>query len=179
MDVKVIETGNGGDVFIKGADLALAWGFINMPYLALFGGNVEANSSAKRLATEQDHSWWGNMLLEPNNPKVQFNSNTERTLKSVALNSSGRLLIEQAVKKDLEFMSAFAQVTVSVDIITVDTVRIGIKIQEPDNLQEKEYIYIWDGTLRDLTATDLVYTPPAEIKEGIGYWIIGYNFKVS
>lgn len=152
MDLKVIETGNGGDVLYEGKDLSVITGFGNMPYFALFGGNVEQDTPALRLPEEQAFDWWGNSLLMNNDKSIQFNSLTERTLQNVALNSQGRLQIEQAVIKDLEFMKPFAGVSVAVSIVANDRVKIEIKLTEPQNKEEKQYIYIWDGTLKDLSA---------------------------
>lgn len=150
IDVKTIESYDGGELLLSGNAITPAFGFINMPYLALFGGNVEANTPTERIASEQNFDFWGNSLM-PNQPKIQYNSNTERTLNTVALNSSGRILIEQAVKRDLKFMEAFAKVNVSVAIIGVDRVRIAITLEEYANQQVKEFIFLWDGTLIDLT----------------------------
>jgi hypothetical protein len=159
-DIKIVETLNGGDAQLSGKDLALVEGFGNMPYIGMFGGNVK-QSTGKRLETEQAFDWWGNLLLMGNTPDMQFNSETERTLMSVALNSQGRVLIEAAVKRDMAFMEDFAQVSVVVEIIANDKVQITIRLQEPDNLQEREFIYIWDGTLRDLRETPVILRAPA------------------
>lgn len=161
-DAKIIETGNGGDVVLSGNDLAVVYGFVNMPYLALFGGNVESNTPVKRLDGEISTDWWGNALM-PNESAIQFNSNTERTLMNVALNSSGRILIEQAVNKDLDFMRAFCEVTATVDITGNDRVQINIKLLEPNNLQAREFIYVWDGTLTDLTSAPVPYVSTPSI----------------
>lgn len=150
MDLEVIESGNGGDLVLKGNDLAFIFGFQKMPYLALFGGNVEASTPVERIPSEQAFDWWGNSLL-PNKPEVQFNSLTERTLNNVAVNSAGRLEIENAVKKDLEFMDAFAKVSVEVSIVSTDRVRIFVAILEPENLDPKEFQFIWDFTKKELT----------------------------
>lgn len=88
MDRVLIETGNGGDYVLKGNDLAMVTGIENMPYIAMFGGG--------------DNDWWANDLLYKNRPELQITSNTEQVLKQVVLNSNGRILIEQAVQKDLE-----------------------------------------------------------------------------
>lgn len=150
MDLEVIETGNGGDLVKKPKDLSVIYGFENMIYLAMFGGNVEASTPTQRLESEQAFDCWMNTLLMPNDLSIQFNSETERTLKQVALNSFGRTLIEQAVKKDLDFMSEFAIVKVVVIIPATDKVLIGIQLTQPDNLQQKVFIYIWDATRMEL-----------------------------
>lgn len=160
MDIKVIETLNGGDLELLGADIATVQGFVNMPYLGMFGGNTEENTPTTRPENQQAFDWWGNTALLLS-PVLQLNSNTERALGQVALTSQGRVLIEEAVKTDLIFMKPFANITVQVSIIAIDRVKIFIKIQEPDNLQIKEFIWIWDGTRLDLG--EPIVTPTAPV----------------
>jgi hypothetical protein len=162
MDLQVVETGNGGDLNRKGNDLALVFSFENMPYLALFGGNKEATTTS-RLASEQAFDFWGNALLLPNDTSRQFNSLTERALETTPLTSAGRLLIEEAIKKDLEFMRPFANVSVTTEIIATDHLRIGIGITQPGNLQERRFIYIWEQGA--LTVLDEQYTENTVIIE--------------
>jgi hypothetical protein len=79
MDLVLIEqNGNGGDLILQGNDLAVCTGYENIPYLSMCGGS----------------DWWGNEFLDP---AQQFNSLTEKTLRQYALNSAGRVAIEQAV----------------------------------------------------------------------------------
>ena len=124
MDVKVIETGNGGDLTKNGNDLAMVFSFENMVYLALFGGNKAAVTPQKRISSEQAFDYWANSLLFPEDTGLQFNSITEKTLETTALTSVGRLTIEDAVKSDLEFMAAFAEVSVSSQIVSSDRIDI-------------------------------------------------------
>ena len=151
MDLKVIESLNGGELVKTSKDLTVIEGIQNMVYLALFGGNVLASTTNKRLETEQDFSWWGNPVLHPNEPDLQFNSITERNLINIPLTSSGRSQIESGVKQDLAFMKSFARVAVVVSIVDHDKVLIGVKIQQPDNLDNQQFIYIWDATKKELS----------------------------
>lgn len=151
MDLKVIESGNGGDLVKTSKDLTVISGLGNMVYLALFGGNVKASTPQKRLVSEQAFDYWGNSLFDSNDPDVQFNSLTERTLNTTALSSSGRVRIEQAVIKDLQFMKSFAIIIASVSIPETDKVLIEVKVQEPDNLQEQAFTFIWDATKNEVT----------------------------
>lgn len=150
-DLNVLETGNGGDILLQGRDLSVIYGWQNMPYFALFGGNVEQSTPSLVLPEEQRKDYWGNSLFHANEPELQFNSLTERILMNVELSSSGRLQIEQAVKKDLEFMQAFAIVEVEVSITGVDRIQILIRFTKPDRLQQREFIFIWDNTTSSLT----------------------------
>lgn len=154
-DVMIIETGNGGDLVANGNDLAMVQSFENMPYLAMFGGNVESSTPIKRIATEQANDYWANSLLFTNDTSKQFNSLTEKTLNTTTLNSAGRIDIENAVKADLDFMKEFAELSVNVQILSDDVVKINITIKKPDNLQEAKYIYIWQAG--KLSQNDTLY----------------------
>ena len=150
MDLLLTETGNGGDLVKKPKDLAVVEGFENMIYLAFFGGNVAQDTPTKRIESAQAFDFWGNNLVLPQDQSRQFNSQTERILHSVPLTSSGRIQILNAVKADLKFMKPFANVASDVVIYQTDKVAIGVKLEQPDNLQAKEFIYIWDATRREL-----------------------------
>lgn len=150
MDLELVETGNGGDLVKNGKGLSVISGLQNMIYLALFGGNVEGTTPKKRLASEQDLSWFGNSLLMPNSPETQFNSLTERKLNEVPLTSAGRIEIERTVKKDLEFMKAFAEVSVAVSIPATDKVNIDVRVKQPGNLQQQTFTFIWDRSKNEL-----------------------------
>lgn len=150
MDLEIVETLNGGDLVKKAKDLSVICGLQNMPYLALFGGNTEESTPVIRLANKQYHDFWANEILWPKNLSLQFNSETERVLNTVALTSSGRVVIEQAIKKDLEFLRGEADVRVSVSIINDDRITIAIQILQ------QTFAYIWDATNRELTEADVV-----------------------
>ena len=155
MDLEVIETGNGGDFFKKTKDLSVIEGFESMPYICMFGGNLAASTPTTRIPTEQAFDFWGNSLLFPNDPDIQFNSETERVLMTVPVNSAGRVLLEQAIKKDLQPMKKFCQIAVVVSILSDDKIGFGIALRKPSNLQQKEFIYIWDATRRELLEREI------------------------
>jgi len=166
IDLEIIETGNGGDlVLLQDAnDLSVIFGWDNMPYLAMFGGNVGFPTPVTRPEEEQAFDFWANSLLFKTNPLIQFNSLTEKRLTTVALNSSGRLLIEADVKKDIEFMRSFATLKVTVSIIAVDTVEIEIFARRKDNQEEKRFVFIWDATLGILLEDPRRYLLPPVIE---------------
>ena len=43
-DLKICETLDGGDLILLNDDIAVIEDLSNQPYLAMFGGNVEANT---------------------------------------------------------------------------------------------------------------------------------------
>jgi hypothetical protein len=127
MDVAVIETGNGGDVQKSGNDLAMVFSGENNVYLGMFGGNLGFLTKEVE-EDEQRFYWWGNDLTK-NRKSIQFDSRTENLLNTIALNSSGRLKLEDGIKKDLEFMNEFATVdSVEVFILSDDHVQIRIRV---------------------------------------------------
>ena len=46
-DLQIIENGDGGDAVLNGNDLSIIDGFQNMPYLGMFGGNVDKRNAIK------------------------------------------------------------------------------------------------------------------------------------
>lgn len=113
MDLLIIETGNGGDCLLQGNDLAVANGYENMPYLSMFSGE----------------DWWGNDLLLNEGDDFKYNATTERVMKEVALNSSGRIAIEAAMNADLAFFKKYepdTAIKVSTSIVNAD--RLDTKI---------------------------------------------------
>ena len=100
VDIMIFENGSGGDLNLKNDDIETISGLMNQVYLALFGGNLEQNTSDDLSELEERNDWWGNSLLKKEN---QFNSNFERTLRTIPLNSSGLIKIENAAKEDLKY----------------------------------------------------------------------------
>jgi phage gp46-like protein len=127
-DLALIETGNGGDLRMRGADLAGVEGVENMPYLSMFSGE----------------GWWGNAMLPPD---AQFSSQTERVMGEVALNSAGRVRIEQAIRADLASIEKAlpgTKVEVSTALSAADRLEISIRIAG------EQFYYLWnpiEGTL--------------------------------
>lgn len=154
MDVEVVETGNGGDLVKTKKDLSVIRGWQNNPYLSMFGGNVEQSTPARRFPNEQRFDYWANELLL-GDPSLQFNSITEKTLMEQPLTSAGRIRIEEAIKQDLLHMKKFADVLVQTQIVAVDKIIIGIRIRQPDILENKDFVYIWDAANQELTNNEV------------------------
>lgn len=110
MDIQLLETGNGGDITLSGNDLVAVTGVENQPYLGCFGG---------------DANWWGNELLFNANETYKFLSETEALLTKVALTSANRLLIEAAIKRDLQFL---------LDNVPNSTLTVRTQIQSDNRL---------------------------------------------
>ena len=121
-DLLIIETGNGGDLVLRGADLVMTKGIENEPYLSMFGGDAD---------------WWGNDLIAK--PEFIWQSETDAAINSVALNSEGRLAIEQAVKNDSKIFGKNygAEIKASVTLAAADRIEITVTI----NGETKEYTF--------------------------------------
>ncbi len=172
-DLRLVETGNGGDLELIGRDLSMVDGFENMPYLGLFGGNVEASTNGPKKPNEQAFDWWGNSLLMQNNESIQFNSQLERALNEIELTSAGRVRLEQIIMRDIGFMKSFSELQINTSIIATDNYKIEIKIIQPDNLEDKQFVYIWDATNSTIQiARERIIQDPQAFDEGFYY---GFN----
>lgn len=129
-DIAIYESFDGGDLIFTGNDLQTTDGITNQCYLALFGGMA------------YNGSWFGNAIISDEENKLT--STTEKTLREVALNSSGILAVENSVKDDLAFLSEYADIEVEVTLETVNRVLIEVTLTEPDNSSTKVK-FIWDG----------------------------------
>lgn len=136
VDISIIETGNGGDLEYSGNDFVPVYDIRNMPYLAMFGGNVIPDVKNK-LEETQRFDWWGNDLLMPNDLSVQMISKTEKLLNATPLTSAGRIIIENGIKEDLKQLSSLAIITVSVTIVDSDRVSIILRIEGIDGIKRQ------------------------------------------
>ena len=148
-DVYLIETGDGGDVVLQGNDLKLIGGLENMIYIALFGGNP-GNSTFGPKTTEQQFDFWGNFMLHPSDQPIWFNSTLEFLLETTAITSAGRYKLEQAVLDDLQFMTKFAKISASVELICIDKVKISVIVMELESQTSTEFSYIWNATNQEI-----------------------------
>lgn len=151
IDIEVAETYDGGDFVKKGMDLSVISDWRSMPYLAMFGGNVEQSTPVSSLPENTERQdYWANSLFWPDDRSKQFNSETERTLREVALTQDGISQIEDAMMTDLEFMQDFAEIRVNARLLDVNELELTVFAREPENLEEAEFRYIWrpsDGSL--------------------------------
>jgi len=175
MDLKVVETGDGGDIVKIDKDLVVIDGFENHVFLGLYGGNVEQSTPDVRDASDQAFDYWANNLFMPGDKSLQFNSQTERILMTTPLTSSGRVIIQQAVENDLAFMKEFAELSIVVQIVRIDTVLIAVKIDQPDNLQSSAFVFIWDATRRELFQDEI----NATVKKPITVKYFDFSFDFS
>ncbi len=134
-DLGVFENGNGGEITVQNDDLLLADQLYQQAYVALFGGNVEANTRGDEVTGQIRQDWWGNSYLFGNTPNKQFNSETERALNNNPLTSKGRVNIINAVQTDLKYLSLVARVTVDANVLSSAKLALLITLSIPKNNQ--------------------------------------------
>ena len=139
MDIACFETGDGGDVILRGNDVVLSEGLFTMTYLGLFGGNTEDQQNNDGM----NYGFWGNQLLHSDEANTHQSSETEKTLNQVVLNSQGRAEIAAAIQRDLAFMKDIGNIEVNVALDRDNKVLLQIKVTElaENNL----FSFLWDG----------------------------------
>ena len=155
-DISLVETGSGGDFSILNNDLMMGESLYQQIYLALFGGNIEASTKQSYLETEERFDYWGNSLIWKDVKTKQFNSETERTLGNIALNSSGRLSILQAVNNDLDYLKGVVDFTVEVGIDSVSRISITVNFKEKTNQQDKVLQMVWNNSKNEVIITKII-----------------------
>lgn len=118
-DLKLIQTNSGGDLVLRGNDLATVTGVENALYLAMFGGD----------------KWVGNFMTDK-----PYEGRTEKTLLEVALNSAGRQAILNAVNADIAFLSDIPGTTWVADVTFVGINRVKIDI----GVNGENFSFLWN-----------------------------------
>lgn len=149
-DINLHESGNGGEMAIVSNDLLIGESLFQQVYLALFGGNLEANTLGNELLTEERFDWWGNSLFFSENQNKQFNSNTEKTINNVALNSQGRLQILNAINEDLSYLNELLSYDVNVQLFEVNKIRIIINFIPKSNQENRVLQLVYDNAKNEL-----------------------------
>ncbi len=144
-DISLYETGSGGDFALLNDDLQTGESLYQNIYIALFGGNIEASTRASYLPNELRYDYWGNSLIWNTQKTKQFNSETERILQTVTLNSQGRISILQSVNNDLNYLKGVIDFSVEVNILSSSRVAINISLKEKTNQQDKVLQLIFDN----------------------------------
>lgn len=124
-DIGLAENNNGGDVIVTSNDLVKFYENEGQIYLALFGGNVEANTPDFVTPGTERLDYFGNHFLQKEN---QFNSNTERVLNTTSLGSQGISKIQAAVESDLYYLKKYATITIQVTLDGINRVRVEIRV---------------------------------------------------
>ena len=144
LDILIYESGDGGEFQLMNDDIATVSSLTNQVYLALFGGNIEQDTTTEIEIGDERDDWWGNEYVE-----VPFNSTFERTLNNVALNSSGLKQLENAAKDDMRYFSDYADIEVSATIPDVNKLEITISLNQK-SAQKFAVKFVWDNLKNEL-----------------------------
>lgn len=155
-DISIFESGSGGDLLIINDDLTLTNLLFQIVYLSLFGGNIEASTLGNERPGVVRDDWWANSLLFKDQIEQQMNSQTEMTLNKVALNSSGRLLIQDSVRNDLRHMATFADVSSDVILNELNKVQIIVRLNQYQNKEINEFEFIWDNVEKTVISSRII-----------------------
>lgn len=154
-DLTIYENGSGGEIDLLFKDISLSERLYYKIYISLFGGNIEASTKGNEVQGQERYDWWGNDLFFLENPSKQYNSETEKTLRSVALNSAGRLKILEAAKNDLKLFQNISQTDINVVILSTNSVSIEVALTEPLNNSNALLKMVWDNAKNEVI-TNLV-----------------------
>lgn len=155
-DILLYESGSGGELLVLNNDVSLVETLLQQVYLMLFAGQLEANTTGNEIAGRERDDWWGNALLFADSDAKKFNSNTERVLDSVAMNTAGRIDITRAVEDDLKSLEVIADVFVNVVILSHSKIKIEVKLQKPGDLESKVFQYIWDNASNEVIIQKII-----------------------
>ena len=101
--IRIYETQDGGDYSVTVEKGILADDYLSTAvYIALFGGNVEANSKEQYIRFERNCGYFGNVFCSK-----PYNSETERTVFNSVNVILDRENIKRAVRADLRKLQPF------------------------------------------------------------------------
>jgi hypothetical protein len=149
-DINIHESGSGGEMAIVSNDLLMGEVLFQQVYLALFGGNVEANTIGNELVSEERFDYWANPLFFAEIPSKQFNSNTERDLQKVVLNTAGRLRIIQVVNEDLSYLTILLNYDVDVQFVGTNHIRIIVNFTQKGSQESRVLQMVYDNAKGEL-----------------------------
>lgn len=147
INITIYEDGNGGQLYNKNNDLATTQSLNTLVYLALFSGNIEESTVRDNIIGELNNDWWGNDRNSLSSTWI--NSETERILRGIELNSSSLYEIEQAVKQDTKKLQEYGTVNIDIEIIGINKVKISVNIEQPGRKNPRLEL-IWDNTRNEI-----------------------------
>lgn len=144
-DFSIYESGDGGELLIVDDDFNLTEVLFQLVYLALFGGNVESITLGNEKDGDLRNDWWANSLLFKNNAAKQMNSLTEKTLRTTALSSAGRIAIQNSVDQDLQFLRQIVDISTEVAIKDNHRVEIYVRLNRYKGKEDVKLQFLWDN----------------------------------
>lgn len=124
MDVRLYNTPDGGEIDAVNGEIVLDSGLETAVFLSLFGGN-ERDSG---LQADDRLQWWGN--LTETDPARRYRSETQHLIAALPLVTANLRRIEEAAKRDLEWMvpSIAVALAVRATMPGLDLVQIDVSL---------------------------------------------------
>ena len=138
-DVLLFQSVDDGEIEVKNGIVTMSSGIETSVYLSLFGGNNDDD-----LSDNTNLSWWGNILENENDKK--YRSRTQYVINGLSLTSSNLLVLEEAVKTDLQWLidgNIASNVSVSVTSTEINTVKINIVVKAEGLESQFNFVENW------------------------------------
>ena len=148
------EDGNGGQPVLQGNEIQQTESLATLAYLAMFTGNVLADTEKENKTGELKIDWWGN---DPAlNSKTWINSKTERVLRGIEISSSSRFTIQAAVESDVKELEKYGKVSVEVAFPAINRISIIVSIREPAATQDSSLLLVWDASRNEIIQKNII-----------------------
>lgn len=124
-DVLLRQEPDGGNIVVENGLVLLTDGLETAVYLSLYGGNEDDAAQA-----DTTHQYWGNLL--ETDPARTYRSETQFLLKSLPLIPANLRRVEQAAKRDLQWLldtATATKVDVTASIPALNRMQIDVAIQ--------------------------------------------------
>jgi len=140
-DIDLFQTNDDGDIFVQDGLVNMSGGLETCVYLALFGGNEDDQGRDKDPA-----QWWGNWL--ETDPAYTYRSELQHLAQSLPLVPSTLLRLQEATKRDLQFLidNDIANVVeVVATIPRYNWVNLEINIQAVGEEKNFNFVINWNN----------------------------------
>jgi len=138
-DVLLFQTDDDGNIRVVNGLTEMSGGLPTLVYMALFGGNEDDDGSAN-----SKFSYWGN--IDELDKSRHLRSKTQHALQSLPQTTNNLLLVNDAVKSDLNFLltdNIATSIDVVVTIPALNRVKIVTAINAVGEESEFEFIENW------------------------------------
>ncbi len=150
--IAMVETKDGGDYRVSDSGIELDNSIETISYIAEFGGNLKESTEPIRKPPGVFYNdFWGNVDVLTDNTE-QFNSELERLLSELPVNSGNLQRIEGAAESDLQFLvdkQIAESVTATATIKNPGVLKITQVIKQPET-EPESISFIWSETLERL-----------------------------
>lgn len=139
-DVLMFQTVDGGEIEIIGGRVTADNPPATAAYLSLFGGNERDGN----IAATDELQWWGN-LIEDDQSRI-YRSETQHLLRSLPAVTSNLARIDDAASRDLAWMVAEldATITVASSIPALNRIKIAGTIEILGRVYTFSFVELWE-----------------------------------